>query len=147
MVVVVVVGPVVVVVVGPVVVVVVGAVVVVVVELVVVVVVGGTTSDCAVNATVAATGSAPTATDDDHVLEPVEPTVVCAVASATCEFPASLTVAPRLVPFGGAVTAFQASLPSPRTTATGVPLLETLGEVIPGCTEAVLTGFVGSIPE
>jgi hypothetical protein len=145
--VVVVVGPVVVVVVGAVVVVVVGSVVVVVVGSVVVVVVGGETSDCAVRATVAATGWAPTATDDGQVLVPVVPTVVWAVASATCELPASLTVAPSFAPLGGVATAFQASLPSPRTAAIGVPLLETLGEVIPGWTEAVFTGSVELIPE
>jgi hypothetical protein len=139
--VVVVVGPVVVVV-GPVVVVV-GPVVVVVGPVVVVVV----TFEAGRSAMVAATGRLPKTAGAHELAASTPASTPGSVATAVCEFPELLTVAPRTESSGASATNLHALLPSPSTRVVPEVSVVTLGDTNPGCEAEASIGLVSLTPE
>jgi hypothetical protein len=70
-----------------------------------------------------------------------------AVASAACELPESLRVAPRVAPGGAWATTCHASLPSPRTRRVPAVSVVTLGDTEPELAAEASTGSVELTPE
>ena len=70
-----------------------------------------------------------------------------AVASAACELPESLRVAPRVDPTGAWATTRHASLPSPKTRSVPAVSVVTLGDTEPEPAAEASTGAVELTPE
>jgi hypothetical protein len=72
---------------------------------------------------------------------------VFSTATATSELPVSLTVVPRLAPFGAWATMPHALLPWPKTSAVPAVSVVTVGDALPAAAAEASTGLVVLTPE